>query len=127
MRRPVLLALAAAATWLAWRGPFRVLVEGESMAPTLRPGDQLLCLRRRRIQRGDVVVVRPAARGFEMVKRVAGLPGDPLGESTLDDDEYLVEGDDPIRSTDGRTFGPVRRAEIAGVAVLRYLPDPRLL
>lgn len=122
-----LLALAAVAAWAVWRRPFRVLVEGESMAPTLRPGDQLLCVRRRGIRRNDVVVVSPGMPAFEMVKRVSALPGDPVGERTLGDDEYLVEGDDPTRSTDGRSFGPVRRADIAGVVLLRYLPDPRLL
>lgn len=125
--RPVLLALTAAAAWAAWRRPFRVLVEGESMRPTLRPGDQLLCVRRRRIRRGDVVVVRSPTHGFEMVKRVTALPGDPVGERLLGGDEYLVEGDDPARSTDGRAFGPVGRRDVAGVALLRYLPDPRLL
>lgn len=128
MRRGgLLLGLAAVATWAAWLRPFRVLVEGESMAPTLRPGDQLLCVRRRRIRRGDVVVLRPPARGFDVVKRVTALPGDPVGERVLGDDEYLVEGDDPVRSTDGRAFGPVGRRDIVGVVVLRYLPDPRVI
>ncbi|HEX6206983.1 MAG TPA: S26 family signal peptidase [Actinomycetota bacterium] len=119
--------LAAVAGWLAWRRPFRVVVEGVSMASALRPGDQLLCVRRRRIRRGDVVVVRPPSHDVEMVKRVTGLPGDPMGARTLGEDEYQVEGDDPLRSTDGRSFGPVARRDILGVAVLRYLPDPRLL
>lgn len=126
-RAALLLAVAAAGAWAARRRPFRVVVEGESMGPALRPGDQLLCVRPRRIRRGDVVVVRPASRGFEMVKRVTGLPHDPIGERRLRDDEYLVEGDDPLRSTDGRSFGPVSRGEIIGVAVLRYLPHPTLL
>lgn len=117
---------AAGAAWAMWR-PFVLLVEGNSMSPTLRPGDELLCVRRRRIRRGEVVVVRPRSHGLEMVKRVTGLPGDPMGARTLGDDEYQVEGDHPLRSTDGRVFGPVGRAEIAGVALLRYRPDPRLL
>lgn len=127
MRRGLLLAVAAVAAWAAWLRPFRVLVEGESMAPTLRPGDQLLCVRRRQIRRGDVVVVRPASHGFEVVKRVTALPGDPVGERVLGDDEFLVEGDDPTRSTDGRVFGPVGRGDIAGIVLLRYLPDPRVI
>jgi signal peptidase I len=126
-RRGLVLALTAVAAWTVWRRPFRVVVEGESMTPTLRPGDQLLCVRRRRVRRGDVVLVRPATHGFEMVKRVTALPGDPVGERVLGADEYLVEGDDPTRSTDGRAFGPVARGDIAGVVLLRYLPDPRVV
>ncbi|HEX6261441.1 MAG TPA: S26 family signal peptidase [Actinomycetota bacterium] len=126
-RRGALLALVAVAAWLAWRRSFRVVVEGESMAPALRHGDQLLCVRRGRIRRGDVVIVRAPGRSFEVVKRVTGIPGDPMGERTLGEEEYQVEGDDPLRSTDGRSFGPVARHEILGVAVLRYLPEPRFL
>jgi len=127
MRRALLIGVVAGAAWATWRRPFRVLVEGESMAPTLRPGDQLLCVRRGRIRRGDVVVVLPATRDFEMVKRVTALPGDLVGERVLGEDEYLVEGDDPTSSTDGRAFGPVGRGDIAGVALFRYLPDPRFV
>lgn len=116
---------------LAWRRPFRVVVDGESMRPTLAPGDQLLCVRSGRIHRGDLVVVRPPSHGFEMVKRVASLPGEILTlggeERRLGPDEYLVVGDNPAGSTDGRSFGPVRRAQIAGVVRLRYLPQPTLL
>lgn len=118
------MAFVAGAVWALSRRPFRVVVEDESMAPTLRPGDQLLCVRRRVIRRGDVVVVRPPPRGYEMVKRVTAIPGDPVGELNLGDDEYFVEGDDPTRSAGGRSFGPVGAGDIAGVVLLRYLPDP---
>jgi type IV secretory pathway protease TraF len=121
----------AALGLLAWRRPFRVLVDGDSMRPTLAPGDQLLCMRSGRIDRGHLVVVRPPSHGFEMVKRVASLPGEILTvegeERRLGPDEYLVVGDNPEASTDGRSFGPVRRAQIAGVVRLRYLPSPRVL
>jgi len=126
-RRALLLAGVAVAAWAAWQRPFRVLVEGGSMIPTLRPGDQLLCVRRRRIMRGNVVVVSLPDRGFEVVKRVTALPGDPVGERVLGEDEYLVEGDDPTRSTDGRELGPIGRGDIEGVVLLRYLPDPRFV
>lgn len=121
----------AALGFMAWRRPFRVLVEGDSMRPTLAPGDHLLCVRTGRIHRGDLVVVRPPSHGFEMVKRVTLLPGEPLTaggeERRLGPDEYLVMGDNPQASTDGRSFGPVRRAQIAGLVRLRYLPSPRVL
>ena len=95
------------------------------MLPGLRPGDQLVALRPRRIHRGDLVVVRPRSRNLEMVKRVAGVPGDALPSGLiLGPEEYLVVGDNAARSTDSRDFGPVLRREITGVVGFRYLPRP---
>jgi type IV secretory pathway protease TraF len=68
-------------------------------------------------------VVRRPERGIEVVKRVALLPG----EGGLGAGEYLVLGDHPGRSTDGRSFGPVTADRIAGVVVARYWPRPALL
>jgi signal peptidase I len=124
---------AALGAWLALR-PFRVAVEGESMTPTLRPGDWVVAIRPRRVRRGDVVVVEdPRTPGFELVKRVVAVPGDWLevadhheqGDAAglvLGPDEYWVLGDAPDQSTDSRTFGPVTRAAIRGVVRLRYWP-----
>lgn len=149
-RRWLLAALGAAgALALARLRPFRAAVEGESMAPSLRPGDQVVAVRPRRIGRGDVVVVRPPGRAVEMVKRVVGLPGEEVavrggrarvGARALDEpyasgageagawslgpDEFLVLGDRRDRSTDGRAFGPVRRSQIVGVVRLRLWPRP---
>ncbi len=39
--------------------------------------------------------------------------------------EYFVLGDNRTHSTDSRTYGPVRRAEIIGVAWYRYAPPQR--
>jgi len=129
---PVAITIAAAAgAWAAFR-PFRLAVEGESMAPALLPGDWVVAVRPRRIRRGDVVVLEdPRTPGFELVKRVLGLPGDRLEVTgtweagdvagvVLGADEYWVEGDAPERSTDSRTFGPVRRDRIRGVVWVRY-------
>lgn len=113
---------AALLAFVAFR-PFRVVVSGPSMRPSLQPGDFLLALGRVRISRGAVVVLqRPDRPGYELVKRVRGVPGDRIGERLLAADEYWVLGDDPERSTDSRTFGPARRADIRGVVVLRYWP-----
>ena len=54
-------------------------VTGHSMVPTLRPGQRLFTLRAwavRRLRRGDVVVLGSGELGFDVVKRVVGLPGD---------------------------------------------------
>ncbi|HXY72512.1 MAG TPA: signal peptidase I [Actinomycetota bacterium] len=129
---PLAVAIAAAAgAWAAFR-PFRLAVEGESMAPALMPGDWVVVVRPRRIRRGDVVVLEdPRTPGFELVKRIVGMPGDRLEVTgsweqgdvagvVLGADEYWVEGDLPERSTDSRTFGPVRRGRIRGVVWVRY-------
>lgn len=129
--RWILAGIVGGAAWMAVRRPFRVLVEGESMLPTLRPGDQLLCVRSGAVRRGEVVVLRHPSHRFEMVKRVVGLPGEILTrggrEERLGPDEYLVVGDNAAGSTDGRSFGPVRRPDIAGLVRFRYLPEPRRL
>jgi nickel-type superoxide dismutase maturation protease len=114
-------ATGVASVLLAARA-FTVEVSGRSMVPTLEPGDWLLVVRAGRIERGDLVVVRHPDRDLDLVKRVAGLPG----ERDLGPDLYVV-GDNPDESTDGRAFGPVRRSSIAGVVVARYHPRPRLL
>ena len=76
-----LAALSAVATVAAigvalfrWR-PSRIEVQGASMVPTLMPGDWALAVARRRFRRGDIVVVEhPGRPGYEMVKRITGLP-----------------------------------------------------
>src|SRR5688500_18711976 len=100
--------LAATYTLLRWK-PFRVEVRGSSMLPGLSPGDRGLAVAASRYRRGDVVVVEhPARPGFEMVKRVAGLPGDRTPDGgVLAPDEFWIEGDLPEASTDSRSFGPV--------------------
>jgi signal peptidase I len=149
--RIAIAAVAAAWALLRWR-PFRVEVQGPSMAPTLQAGDFVVAVRPRRLHRGDLAVLRHPTHGFEMVKRIVGLPGErirtdgrtvwvnghplaephargwgPPGEWALGPGEYLVLGDDRRLSTDGRSFGAVDRGALVGRAVLRYWPRPRLL
>lgn len=94
------------------------------MVPALNPGDQLIAVRPGRIRRGDLVVVRPPGYELEMVKRVAAVPGDEADTGQLEPGMYLVLGDNPARSTDGRAFGPVPASAITGVVRFRYLPRP---
>jgi nickel-type superoxide dismutase maturation protease len=112
---------------MLWMWPFRVEVAGGSMAPTLRDGDWLVATRRGRVRRGSVVVIRHPGRSLDLVKRVARVPGDTAGERTLGPEEYLVIGDHPSASTDGRAFGPVGQDAIEGVVRFRYRPRPRLI
>jgi signal peptidase I len=166
MRRTVTLAVAAvgvgalavAARRLARLEP--VLVEGDSMRPTLRPGQRLAVgPLDRPPRRGELVVVRHGPPGptpaLELVKRVVGLPGERVRlvggrlqvdgaevaepyltdraagnaadlDVRLGEDQYLVLGDHRAASTDGREFGPVPAAALAGRVRFAYWPPRRL-
>jgi len=102
--------------------PFlRLQVAGESMVPTLLPGDRVLVLRglgplRPAIHVGDLVaLVDPRAPQRTMVKRVAGTEGNWV----------VVRGDNEAASTDSRHFGPVSPDSLRGVVVYRYHPEDR--
>jgi len=102
----------------AWvlRRVHRVEVAGQSMSPTLLPGDRLLVIRGRRARPGDLVTVPdPRTPGRVVVKRVA-----TVGAGTVE-----VRGDNPAASTDSRIFGPVLAASIGGRVVYRYYPENR--
>jgi signal peptidase I len=160
MRRTVTVAAAALALGvvavlgrrLARLEP--VLVAGDSMRPTLRPGQRVAVgPLDRPPRRGDLVVVRRGpSGGLELVKRVVGLPGErvrlvagrlevdgrqvpepylgatPAGDLDLrlGEDQYLVLGDHRAASTDGRDFGPVPAAALAGRVRFAYWPPRRL-
>jgi signal peptidase I len=144
-----LVALTVLARRLARLEP--VLVQGDSMRPTLRSGQRLAVgPLDRPPRRGDLVVV--GREGFEVVKRVVGLPGERLRlaggrlevdgvevaepylagsaggdlELRLGDGQYLVLGDHRAASTDGRDFGPVPAEALAGRVRFAYWPPRRL-
>jgi inner membrane protease subunit 1 len=130
-RRP-LATLGAAATVAAiavalirWR-PTRIEIQGASMVPTLLPGDRALAVSGRGPRKGDVMVVEhPERLGYEMVKRVAALPGESVGERALGGDEYWVVGDREDASSDSRHFGPVRQEHLKARVLLVYWPKER--
>jgi nickel-type superoxide dismutase maturation protease len=118
--------VAGAAFTFARYHPARIAIEGVSMAPTLLPGDRALVVTPERFHRHDVVVVEhPQRPGYEIVKRLTGVPGTVVGGRELNEDEYWVEGDFAHRSTDSRAFGPVRRDQIKAKVVLVYWPLER--
>lgn len=134
----------------------RAVVRGWSMYPALAPGERVLfdrlAYRLGPPRRGDVVLAsHPARPRLSLVKRVAALPGDAVaidgdrcwvngvpfgGEAgtagapppsrTLGEDEYLLLGDAPDRSTDARQLGPVGRGAIRARAWLVYWPLQRM-
>jgi signal peptidase S26 family len=97
------------------------------MVPTLFPGDWALAVRPGRLRHGDVVVVEhPNRPGFEMVKRITGVPGGHAPDGrVLGAGEWWVEGDARGRSTDSRSFGPVRSDHVKAVVRLVYWPPAR--
>jgi type IV secretory pathway protease TraF len=129
-RKPILAAGAfiGAAAWafLRWK-PFRVEIAGPSMRPALEPGEWALAVSTPRLRRGAVVVVEhPRRPGFEMVKRLVGVPGDRAPDGrVLGADEFWVEGDATEISTDSRHFGPVGRRDVKAAVRLVYWPLDR--
>ena len=93
-----------------------VEVRGRSMAPTLLPGDRLL-VARLPVRIGDVVLARdPREPGRELVKRV----------SSADRSGLVLRGDNPVASTDARTFGALRPEAVRWRVVGRYWPVGRI-
>lgn len=92
-------------------------VGGESMRPTLRPGQRVLVDPRAYARRvpalGDIVVARhPFRREVHLVKRVARVDGDRV----------FLAGDNPAESTDSRTLGGFLPERIVG-RVTSALPE----
>jgi signal peptidase I len=104
----VLMAAAVACSWAL----DRVVVVGTSMAPTFRPGDRLLLVRRlRQLRVGDLVAFDdPRGSGRRLVKRVQAVRG-----ALVD-----VVGDNAASSSDSRDFGAVPSTAIRHLVVHRY-------
>jgi nickel-type superoxide dismutase maturation protease len=91
---------------------FAVLVQGPSMAPTLRAGDALLVRRAGRVAAGDIVVATFRSRPeLLVVKRAV----------RAQDGGWWVRGDNEFVTDDSRTFGV---ADVIGCVVFRYWPRP---
>jgi signal peptidase I len=150
-----LLAVAAGllVTAVSVRRQFTVVtVAGDSMMPTLAPGDRVLVRRTRasQIRRGQVVVLQrpdahgcraglrhPASRGGAwMIKRVAALPGDIRPADCLPTTagsvarrvppgQLVVLGDNASWSQDSRQFGYLPAQRVLGV-VVRQLGERRI-
>ncbi len=109
----------ALSEWLRWllRRRHHLVVRGDSMRPTLAPGDHILmnptAYRETAPAAGDIVVARhPFVPERTLVKRVASV--DDAGRC-------FVTGDNPDQSTDSHALGPLAPHLILG-RVTRRLP-----
>ena len=132
----------------------RYEIAERSMEPTLRAGDWVIAIPWRRAKRGDVVVIpHPERPGFELVKRVIGLPGEtvtvtaagdvvileggadewgraatlPAGVWKVPADTVFVLGDARHQSNaDSRVLGSLPRESIEWQIRFRYWPPDRI-
>lgn len=88
-------------------------VVGRSMEPSLYDGRFVLA-RKKPPRVGDVVVA--LQNGREVVKRI----------SSVQDDHYILLGDNGAHSTDSRTLGGVDRQNIRGVVVWPRLSNQKV-
>ena len=147
----------ASAVALLWRrhGLRRFEIVERSMEPTLRSGDYVIAMRTSGTpERGAIVVFRPPGRpGFDVVKRVVGLPGEsieigngsvhtdrrvlaepwadgptyPDGSWDLRPDEVFVLGDRRAASSrDSRQIGAVSTGTTKWRVTWRYWPPGRI-
>ena len=86
----------------------RYRVDGDSMRPTLCPGDFVLvnplAFKDQSPALGDVIVVKHPYRSCVIIKRV----------SEVVDDGVVIVGDQPESSSDSRSFGRISFSAIVG-------------
>ena len=142
------------ATGLLRRSATRLEVVEESMSPALEPGDYLVVVRPRQMERGKVVVFpHPRRPSFALIKRIVGLPGELVevaagqvhingrvlaepwangtttgaGSWQLGPTELFVLGDNRSASADdSREAGPLAVSHVQWQAIFRYWPAGRL-
>jgi nickel-type superoxide dismutase maturation protease len=116
-RRSLALALTLVAAAILRRRVRHMVVAGNSMRPTLQPGDRLITVRTTARPRVGHLAVAPDPRAPErlLIKRVHAITGG------------LVElrGDATFASTDSRTFGAVPMQTVERCVAFRYYPPER--
>ena len=110
------LVLVSIALWGARRWIDVVEVRGQSMLPTLRPGDRLIVVRAPGRVADVVLAFDPRDPARELIKRV----------TAVDDWGVTLRGDNPSASTDARMFGELPPSSVQWRAVARYWPPGRI-
>jgi nickel-type superoxide dismutase maturation protease len=88
----------------------RYRVEGDSMQPTLKHGEEILVKPTENFQIGDIVVANhPFKQSVIIIKRI----------SEINEKGLFLLGDNPIESTDSRSFGEVLKKNVLGKVVCR--------
>lgn len=89
----------------------RYRIEGDSMQPVLRDGDEVVVDEKAKVGIGDIVIARhPFKKSLEMAKRITAI--DANGK-------FFLVGDNSDESTDSRNFGPVSIECIKGKVTAR--------
>lgn len=104
----LLLALASVAYW-AFMSYKLVVIQGDSMFPTLHSGDKVLVSLSKRavetLEPDDIIIFD--REGDILVKRVRLIVGNHI----------WVLGDNRQEALDSREFGPIKRNDILGVVI----------
>ena len=95
----------------------RFKVTGQSMIPSLKPGDEILLdpyiYRQQLPQVGDIVVTtHPHQKKLAVVKRISAI---------TEDGSYFLTGDNPAASTDSRDWGTIKLRDIIGKATSLFI------
>lgn len=110
-------------------------VKGESMLPTLHPGQRVLTCHAYwligAVKPNDIIVLKEEKTSGYFIKRVLGLPGDKIPwslaprEWPLEKGEYIVPegriyvvGDNLNHSDDSRKFGAFLQSNILGKVLI---------
>jgi signal peptidase I len=110
-------------------------VQGDSMEPTLHPGQRLLISQAYwlvgEIKRGDIVVIQNPFEDEVIIKRVNGVGGDTVdfqnvpsnwdltrGDYVVPEGNIYVLGDNTAVSQDSRAYGPFELTDVIGKVVV---------
>lgn len=123
-----------------------IIVNGESMKPTLDGGELMLLNKRADFKRFSIVVVD--IKSENLIKRIIALPGETVScergviyvndhrqsddygmgvtpdfdRITLKEDEYFVLGDNRENSLDSQDLGPFKKEQLKGVSNFILFP-----